>query len=131
MARTIYIPWDDDDVHIIYASLLKQLSTGKHVALFWHVIMILCQSIFCSFSLMQCAKRKRNKYQFYSLFFLPNQRLYQQSIALEPRTSPLYHWCCLFKVQAGTMVYIYDQLIFSLRKKINYGFSIPRIIYNL
>ena len=73
MARTIYIPWDDDDVHIIYASLLKQLSTGKHVALLWHVIMILCQSIFCSFSLMQCAKRKSNKYQFYSLFFYPTR----------------------------------------------------------
>ena len=56
MARTSYIPWDEDDVRIVLdqhalldfdsSSSLKQQSAGRQVATLVHIILITSKPIF-------------------------------------------------------------------------------------
>jgi len=54
------------------ASSLKQQSADRHVSSLGHYLDSEPTSI-CSFSLMLRAKRRSNKYQFYSLWFDPTE----------------------------------------------------------
>ena len=70
--------WDDNEVRFVLdqhaefdfhsSSSLKQQSSGRQIAPLGHIILILS---LCSFSLMPCAYRRINTYQFYCLWFDP------------------------------------------------------------
>ena len=73
--------WDDHEVRFVLeqhdyldlysASLLKQQSADRYVATRGHIILISNQP--GSLSLMLCAWRRSNKYQFHSLWFDPTR----------------------------------------------------------
>jgi hypothetical protein len=90
---SIIFSWDDDDICILLdqhtgtqldlysASSLQQQSMGKNIAPLWHIIFILIRSqpVFAlNYSIMLCAQRRSNKYQFNNgLWFDPTRVLTQ------------------------------------------------------
>ena len=93
------------------ASSLKQQSAGRHVAPLGQIILIPSEpTSLCSYSLMLCAQRRSNKYQFHSHWFdaiVARTHSRRARKPLHHRSGSQYKNCCIYILCYWPNLYVF------------------------